>query len=274
MLKHDHWSSHQQRLVTGLLLGLPLLLILTVGPIWSWLLLILAAAVLGLWELQQLLVPEGLSRGLLPAYILAGLCMPLAAFAAGPSGLHAALVSCLFSGFVGLLIYSPLDAERIALLSRLCLGWLYIPYLLSYVLLIGTSGGGRTWIVLILLVIVASDAGAYYFGSWCGRHKLYGRVSPKKTVEGAVGGVVASIVTGVLFGYLCLEGVSAGKLTVLSGTLALVSQAGDLFESMLKRMCARKDSSNLLPGHGGLLDRLDSLLFAFPVAWFFWVWMF
>ena len=89
-----------------------------------------------------------------------------------------------------------------------------------------------------------------------------------------MGGVVASIVTGVLFGYLCLRGVSAGKLMVLSGTLALVSQAGDLFGSMLKRMSAKKDSSNLLPGHGGLLDRLDSLLFAFPTAWFFLFWMF
>ncbi|ABK17470.1 phosphatidate cytidylyltransferase [Syntrophobacter fumaroxidans] len=274
MFDTNQWSSHRQRLITGVLLGLPLLLIIAVGPAWSWLVLILAAVLLGLWELQRLLVPEGLSPPLLVSYLTVGLSMPFAAFAAGPSGLHCALVLCLFSGFFGLLVSSPLDLHRTDLLSRLCLGWLYIPYLLSYVLLIGTLGGGRLWLVFILLVIVASDVGAYYVGTWLGRHKLYERVSPKKTVEGAMGGVAASVVTGVVFGYVCMEGVSAGRLAVFSATLAVVSQAGDLFESMLKRMSAIKDSSSLLPGHGGLLDRLDSLLFAFPTAWFFLVWMF
>ncbi len=265
------WSSHKQRVVTGLGLAIPILFIVGAGPLWSLVLLIEIGVATGLWELYRILSPEGppLTRRWEAFYISVGLLLPLGAFLGGSEGLHGALVAGLFFGFFSLLAVSPLDPAGLSRLARFSLAWLYIPYLLSFVLLIGRLEHGRAWIVVSLAVVVAGDMGAYYTGKNLGRHKLYERVSPKKTVEGSIGGFIASMVVGTAMGYVCLDGVAPGALLLLSGTLALVGQVGDLVESMMKRVSGIKDSSGLIPGHGGLLDRLDSLLFVFPAAWLF-----
>jgi len=273
MWNRDQWDSHKQRLLTGSLLFFPLLLILGVGPYWSWLLLVALASATGLWEFQKLLAENDSSPWCQASYVLAGLLFPVGAAFAGVTGLHCSLVLSLFGGFFCILAVSPQNPDGLARLARLCVAWLYIPYLLSYVLLIGRLEGGRAWMFLILIVIVSSDAGAYYCGRRFGRHKLYEIVSPKKTVEGSIGGLFAGMASGSVFGYLFLDGTPMKWLLLLCGGLALVGQVGDLFESMMKRMSGKKDSSQLLPGHGGILDRLDSLLFAFPTAWLFLVWM-
>lgn len=272
MPEHRQLSSDRQRVLTGTLLAFPLLILLAAGPLWAWLLVVLLAVALGLWEFRQLVIPDGIPLQLRIIYILAGLCLPTAAAFGGPLGLHGALVASLFAGFLCLLLFSPTDPTSSQVFSKLSLGWLYIPYLLSYVLLFGVNGRGRGWILFTIAVIVACDAGAYYIGKRFGRHKLYPQVSPKKTIEGSVGGFIAAIVTGLVFGYFCLNGLPAGRLLWISCCLAAVGQLGDLFESMLKRMAGKKDSSGLLPGHGGVLDRLDSLFFAFPASWFFSIW--
>jgi phosphatidate cytidylyltransferase len=273
MWNRDQWDSHKQRLLTGSLLFFPLLLILGVGPYWSWLLLVALASGTGLWEFQKLLAENDSSPWCQASYVLAGLLFPVGAAFAGVTGLHCSLLLSLFGGFFCILAFSPRNPDSLARLSRLCMAWLYIPYLLSYVLLIGRMEGGRGWMFLILMVIVSSDAGAYYCGRKFGRHKLYEIVSPKKTVEGSIAGLLAGMASGGVFGFLFLDGTPIKLLLLLSGSLALVGQVGDLVESMMKRMSGKKDSSQLLPGHGGILDRLDSLLFAFPTAWLFLVWM-
>jgi phosphatidate cytidylyltransferase len=274
MLNRDKWDSHTLRLMTGSLLLLPLLALLSVGPYWSWLVVVALAAGAGLWEFERLIFDEnGLPPWWQAFYVLAGLLLPLGAAIGGAAGLHGMLVLSLFGGLSCLLVFSPLDPTQLDRLARLCLGWLYIPYLLSYVLLIGRMEAGRAWMFFILVVIVASDAGAYYCGKRFGRHKLYEAVSPKKTIEGSAGGLLASIILGTAFGVLCLGQTPVGYVVGFSGALALVGQVGDLMESMIKRMSGKKDASQLLPGHGGILDRLDSLLFAFPATWLFLTWM-
>jgi phosphatidate cytidylyltransferase len=106
-----------------------------------------------------------------------------------------------------------------------------------------------------------------------GRHRLYEVVSPKKSVEGAIGGLFSSLLTGTIFGSIFLSHVSLARLLLYSVVVASAGQIGDLIESMLKRNSGKKDSSHLLPGHGGILDRLDSMIFAFPVMWALLKWV-
>lgn len=269
MFDWSHWGSHRQRVATSLLLGLPLVLLLAAGPRWSWALLVAAVSALGLWEFQGLLFREPLAGRWQLFFILVGLSLPLAAALGGILWLHITLVTGFFASFVLLLTFSPLDTTGIPRIALFQLGWVYIPYLLSYVLLIGESGQGRTWIFFVLIVIVAGDAGAFYCGRALGRRKLYERVSPNKTVEGSLGGLTASVCFGTLFGALFIEGPPVARLVVLSAAFGLLGQVGDLIESMLKRVSGKKDSSQLLPGHGGILDRMDSLLFVFPCMWLY-----
>jgi phosphatidate cytidylyltransferase len=266
-------DSHKQRVLTALLIGIPLTAILAAGPYWSWYLLVGVASAVGLGEFDSLVFRDGLPLPWLPTHVAGALLIPLGAAVGGSPGLHLALAVSLFAGFFCLLAFSPGDPAGIDRMSKLVLGWLYVPYLLSYVLLIGEFNAARAWLFFIFSVVIAADAGAYYSGRQFGRHKLYERVSPKKTIEGAVGGLAASMIVGTIFGQLFLPKVPVSAMLVMGGCLALVSQVGDLVESMIKRMYGQKDSSRLLPGHGGLLDRLDSLLFVFPTAWFFLKWL-
>lgn len=129
---------------------------------------------------------------------------------------------------------------------------------------------GPGWLFVTLALAFMSDTGAYAFGRLWGKHKLYPAVSPGKTWEGSVGGLVGGCLATVGFGHFLLTpelSVRDGLILGVVGSLA--GQVGDLFESMLKRGCGVKDSGSLLPGHGGMLDRVDALLFVGPVVYFF-----
>lgn len=262
-------SSHQQRLITGLVLAVPLLGLIGFGPLWSWAILVGLVSLVALWEFEALLPAGGSQVWERALYYFMGFCMPVATFFASTWGLHACLVLGLFLGMSGLLLSSPNDLPGLTRLARMVFAWLYIPHLLSYVLLIGGVEEARTLVFFTLFVTMAGDAGAYYCGRSFGSRKLYERVSPKKTIEGSIGGFLCSMIVGAAYGVLLIHGMSLAKILLLSAFLSLVGQFGDLFESMIKRMAGKKDSSQILPGHGGLLDRLDSLLFVFPVVWFF-----
>ena len=260
-------SPHFQRWITGLLIGLPVVVCVVAGPLWTLWLLVSLATLVGLWELHGLLFQVQLPAKWRFFSFAAGLLMPFSTYLWGTTGLDFALFVSFFVALLLMLISSPLDRneiDRIALLS-FCL--LYLPYFISFVLLIGGAPQGRFWILFILVVIVAGDVGAYYTGLRIGRHKLYQAVSPKKTVEGAIGGLFFSIVAGTVVGLIFLRNVPWPRFLFFSLTVAASGQVGDLIESMIKRNSGKKDSSSLLPGHGGLLDRLDSLIFTFPVLW-------
>lgn len=267
------WNSHSQRLVTGLSMAIPVALLLLFGPFWSWCLVVTLMTGVSLWEYQRMTFPEETPQTWRAFFIATGLIFPAAAALGETVGLHCALVLALFAGFLCILFLSPEDPGGIRRLSQFSLGWLYIPYLLSYILLVGQDAAGSTWIFFTLLVMAASDAGAFYTGKHLGRHKLYERVSPKKTVEGSLGGLLASMLVGAIFARLFIDNPGFAAVFFFSGFLALVGQMGDLMESLVKRLCGKKDSSELLPGHGGLLDRLDSLFFAFPTTYLFLQWM-
>ncbi|MBS2025818.1 MAG: phosphatidate cytidylyltransferase [Deltaproteobacteria bacterium] len=126
---------------------------------------------------------------------------------------------------------------------------------------------GAYWIVLTLVVTWFNDTGAYFAGRAFGKHKLFERISPKKTWEGAIGGFLACIAGGVGVQMLFLHEVPVWGAAVIGAAAGIAGPLGDLGESMLKRAYGVKDSGKLLPGHGGMLDRIDALLFTAPVVW-------
>jgi phosphatidate cytidylyltransferase len=118
-------------------------------------------------------------------------------------------------------------------------------------------------------MVMMTDTGAYYTGRAFGRHKLAPAISPGKTIEGSIGGFVTSAITGVLCRVIFFPEFQIVDALVLGAIIGIVGQLGDLAESLLKRSAGVKDSGNIFPGHGGMLDRLDSLLFCAPVMYFY-----
>ncbi len=164
------------------------------------------------------------------------------------------------------------DPAIFDVIARQALGFVYIPVPLSLLVFLKGMEGGALWIVWMLIVIFANDTGAFYAGTYRGKHKLAPRISPKKTVEGAFGGIVASVVAGFVFCLIFFSDLALGLVMIpCTFLMAVAGQVGDLFESAMKRGSSIKDSGRILPGHGGMLDRIDGLLFAVPVLYVYLV---
>lgn len=170
-------------------------------------------------------------------------------------------------GFLALKRFKS-DADITRKAAFQAMGSLYIPLAMAYAILIRQAPAGELWVFFIACVIFAGDTGAYYAGTYFGRHKLCPSVSPGKTVEGAIGGLAANVGIGVTYKLLFLPALSVVSSLFFCLAIGVAGQAGDLFESVLKRSAGVKDSGNILPGHGGILDRIDAILFALPVAYF------
>jgi phosphatidate cytidylyltransferase len=132
---------------------------------------------------------------------------------------------------------------------------------------------GAAWIVLGLAVTFVSDTVAYIVGRSMGRHRMAPYISPKKSWEGSIGGLVGAVLAGILLVPLLGLPISLAAGALLGGIGSAAGQAGDLAESLLKRQVGVKDSGHLIPGHGGLLDRADSLLFTIPTLYYLVVWL-
>ncbi|WP_038046003.1 phosphatidate cytidylyltransferase [Thermus caliditerrae] len=174
---------------------------------------------------------------------------------------------------MGSFSYELLKGADLTRFAFTLLAFLYLPWSLGYVLLLRETPDAGLGLWTLSLPIVASfatDIGAYFVGRAFGRRKLAPEISPGKTVEGSVGGIVVSFLALVVYTGVVREVFPFGllELWLFSLLLSLAAQLGDLAESMLKRYCGVKDSGRFLPGHGGLLDRIDSLLFAFPLTYF------
>lgn len=155
------------------------------------------------------------------------------------------------------------------------LGTIYVGWLSAHFIYLRNLSGGFFYVILVLLVTWANDTGAYFIGINFGKVKLCPKISPNKTVEGAIGGLIFSLIACLIIGGLWVNNLSPDfnfslvQLLILGTLISLAAQLGDLVESLFKRDAGVKDSSNLIPGHGGILDRFDSLLFAAPVVYYY-----
>ena len=160
------------------------------------------------------------------------------------------------------------------IISKQVLGIVYIPVPLSLLLFVRGLEGGVFWVIWLLIVTFANDTGAFYSGTLKGRHKLAPKISPNKTVEGSVGGILTAVIAGFIFCLIFFRDPALAFLTLpCSFVMAIAGQVGDLFESAMKRVSSIKDSGRILPGHGGMLDRIDGLLMAIPVLYVYLVYV-
>ncbi len=174
----------------------------------------------------------------------------------------------------GLLLVSPwLIAKRREHLTLLAvLGVGYVGFLLAHTLMLrGLDSGeiyARDWTYLAVALVFATDTGAFATGRLLGRHQMAPSISPRKTWEGAVGGLVWGIAAGIVLHVLLDLGVALWQTVVVAAAAGVAAQVGDLLESKVKRISGVEDASSLLPGHGGILDRLDSIVLAIPVVYY------
>jgi phosphatidate cytidylyltransferase len=152
-------------------------------------------------------------------------------------------------------------------------GILYVGLLGAHLVLLRELSNGRDWVYVTVLGTFAVDTGAYFVGKAIGRQKLAPTISPGKTVEGTLGGIAAGFAAVVLLNFLLGPRLGAALIVPLALLLPLAAVIGDLAESIIKRGMRIKDSSTIIPGHGGLLDRLDSILFTFPVVYYYLIWV-
>lgn len=236
---------------------------------WLFVALVALAAALGAREFARLAAALGAEP---PLWLLMPLTVWLAIQHAIPgraAGLDVGLAAALVVGLAGLVVAKLSWRGWLAAVG----GAIYIGFALGfYVALLQWRPGDQRYGMLLVLVpaaaVVASDTLAFVVGSVAGRHRFFPHLSPRKSVEGAVAGLLGAVATAAVLGPPLL-GVAPLLAALLGLAVGVAAQAGDLAESALKRQAGAKDAGGLIPGHGGLLDRLDSLLVVAPIAYFF-----
>lgn len=264
-------SNLTARLATAAI-GLPVILtLLYLGPSWAFYLLVLAVALVGVHELFTMTHPGDRVAQSAGVLVAAGASLAVYMRPYDPSTLLAVVVLVPLLGL--LFTLARLGAIETAAQRALALGagplLVVVPLTLLAVMRHASDTAGPGLVFLALGLAWFADTGAYFAGRFLGRHKLYEAVSPKKTVEGAIGGLVASIVWAVLGAVGYLRALPLADAVVLGVVAGALGQAGDLGESLLKRSMGVKDSGSIVPGHGGILDRVDALLMTTVVVFFY-----
>lgn len=249
---------------TGVVLGAAAAGLLLVHPVAFLVLLSLAVAV-AVWEMRQALAEGGLFAPFLPVAVGA-VSMSVAAYLRGAE----ALVFAATLTVVAILVWRIADGVTGAMrdIGAGALVLLYPCFLAGFAALMLAEPQGRWRIFVFILITVFSDIGGYAAGVLFGKHPMAPRLSPKKSWEGFAGSVLTCALVGGVAVPLCLDTGEWWQGALLGGLIAPVATIGDLIESSLKRNLGIKDMSNILPGHGGLMDRLDSLVLVAPLAWF------
>ncbi|GAA3700812.1 phosphatidate cytidylyltransferase [Zhihengliuella alba] len=253
-------------LPAAIAVGLVLLAVVLLGLLLFPLAFVITVAVfggIGCWEVARAFGVADVDVPLVPLAVGA-VAMPFAAYYGGPEALGFALTASLLLAALWTLIDGGRDLARTIMSSVGILLW--VPLLMSFAVLLFGLENGPFMVATMLLLTVANDTFGYLVGVFLGKHPMAPKISPKKSWEGFAGSVVGASAVAIAAAVLLLDlqwwmGIPLAVATVAAAT------AGDLSESMVKRELQIKDMSNLLPGHGGVMDRLDSIVFAAPAAY-------
>ncbi|MFI8854286.1 phosphatidate cytidylyltransferase [Streptomyces sp. NPDC053499] len=226
---------------------------------------IVLAVVVGLWELTSRLRERKSIRVPLVPLALGGAAMTVAGYVRGAEGAWVAMALTALAVLAWRMTQPAADYLRDVTASLFAA--FYVPFLATFVALMLAADDGPKRVLTFLILTVVSDTGAYAVGWRFGRHKLAPRISPGKTREGLIGAVTFAMVAGALCTQFLIDGGSWWQGLLLGLAVSVSATLGDLGESMMKRDLGIKDMGTLLPGHGGIMDRLDSLLPTAPVVW-------
>lgn len=237
------------------------------APGWVFVLFVLAVSGVALWELIRLFEGAGW-----PSYtrLGIGLGMVVTGSFALPAGTFPPGFFLCFAAAV--VLSAPLftgEKPAVEPAALTLVGLLYVSWFLGHVLALHKRPEGDFLVLFLVAVTWAGETAAYAVGSTIGRHKLAPAVSPRKTVEGAVAQLVASVIAAGAFALWLLPDWSPSRALAAGALLGVVAQCGDLAESVIKRSVGVKDTGGLIPGHGGVLDRIDGLLFSTPALYYY-----
>jgi len=261
-------NSLKQRWITGIILAAVVLALIIFCPPLFFMFLIAFFSVAGIWEYSNIVFRRDFLKEKIEGVILA-LIIPLVFFSGNHQLVIAALVFCILMTFI-IFILTVRNAEfDIMSVAKVIFGMMYIPFLLSHFVLVRSLEKGEMWVIFILIIAFAGDTAALYTGKYFGKKKLCPHISPGKTVEGLIGLMAGSILFCLIYSYFVFPGISFLHVIIMALTGGVIGQLGDLAESAIKRKYGLKDASALLPGHGGLLDRMDCLLFIAPFIYYY-----
>ena len=259
------------RIVTGLILAVSWLLLLFVGPYTLFCLVITGAGGIALYEFLRMSSPE-MERKHIPFILMLGILPLIAASLWGGAGVPASLFSALLILIIFTVAAFPSLDNALLSAARQWFGIFYIGFCAAHLILLRALPAGVSWLLVLSAITASSDTGAYYIGRAFGRTKLYPALSPGKTRAGAIGGLIGGMLGGLVAAVLLFEGVNYITVALLGLVLSAVGIIGDMIESLIKRVSGVKDSGQILPGHGGLLDRCDSLLLTAPALYYVLFW--
>jgi len=227
------------------------------------------AVVIGLWEFLGLMKARGLAPFHVPGAVLLAAIFAEVAWPVVPASLWPAVA---LVALIGLVPRGPDFASTVPSAALTLLGAAYLGSLggaVAALRLLPPDRDGAWRLVLLLAIVMVADTAAFFVGSAAGRHKLAPVISPGKTIEGALGGLAGGVAASAAVRALALPSVPLRDALLLGLAVATLGIAGDLVESLLKRWAGVKDSGVLFPGHGGMLDRLDSILFGAPALYYY-----
>lgn len=203
--------------------------------------------------------------------LFAAALVPFVFYMGAPAVSGLVIFSAAFALFLAGMLGKRSFNDTLSGASLKTLGVVYIAWPLAHLVLLKT-GGDSKWILFLLVVVWINDTFALITGKTMGRHKLSPQVSPNKTVEGALGGIIAGVMAGFIYNKVSGLGMTPFAVAGLSIAIGVAGIIGDLIESVIKRSAGAKDSGSIIPGHGGALDRIDSLIFPIPLIYYFLAW--
>ncbi len=267
----------KDRLIVGILGAIFAIALLLFGNELLIGIIISVIALVGLTEMYNAL---GFFKNNIPLAVIGYIASVVLLFITAPGGLYGfyllmGFTPLVFAFITVLLIYMIITHEKTSFsdVSKCFFSTLYVIFFFIHLILISKHTDGKFLIWIPIIIAWLSDTMAYTFGKLFGKHKLIPTVSPKKTVEGAIGGVFGGVVFMLIYGVVCAVGFSKDikwiALIMLGITGAILSQFGDLAASWIKREHGIKDYGNLLPGHGGVMDRFDSVLVVAPFVFYY-----